>query len=158
QVQAEQYMDFVRNRTFRETLLVKTDANPNWAIRPEAIRTLHITTTRRLADEPSDVRSTDTVQYQTKSGMVLSTSSPVLNAARRVLGERWPATVPFADLDRRVNELLGGAGDGGQTLALGLLNTYLAADLLELHAAPVAVAKFDDRPVALAAARARLAA
>jgi methyltransferase-like protein len=170
QVQAEQYMDFVRNRTFRETLLVRADAEPNWGIRPEAIRSLHVTPARRLdgktakqeqpspTDDSGDVRSNDTVQYQTKSGMTLSTSSPVLKAAMRVLGERWPGTVSFAELDRAVVEMLGGQSDGGQTLALGLLNTYLAADLLELHAAPVAAVKPGERPVALASARARLAA
>jgi methyltransferase-like protein len=158
QVQAEQYMDFVRNRTFRETLLVKADITPNWAISPDAIRTLHVTTTRQIPDAGGDVRSDAVVQYQTKSGMVLSTSNPVLKAAMRVLAGRWPATVPFEELDRTVYEMLGAPGDGGQTLALGLLNTYLAADLVELHAAPIAAVPPREKPVALASARARLAA
>lgn len=158
QVQSEQYMDFVRNRTFRETLLVSADATPDWTIRPDAIRSLHITTARRLADKSGNVRSQETVQYQSPSGMVLSTSNPVIKAAMRVLGERWPATVSFDELDRAVNSIFATAGDGGQTLAVGLLNTYLAADLLELHAAPVIASAPREKPVALAVARARLAA
>ncbi len=158
QVQAEQYMDFVRNRTFRETLLVKADVVPNWAINPEAIHALYVTTTRRTAEDAGDVRSAATVQYQTKSGMVLSTSSPELKAAMRILAERWPATVSFPDLNRAVNEMLGTSGDDKQTLALGLLNTYLAADLLDLYAAPIAAPIAGEMPVALAVARALLGA
>jgi methyltransferase-like protein/SAM-dependent methyltransferase len=157
QTQAEQYLDFVRNRTFRETLVVRADASPNWAIQPDAIRNLHITTPRRLPEDSVDVRSTAAAQYQTASGMTLSTSSPVLKAAMRILRQRWPATVPFVELDRGVSEMLS-ESDEGKTLALGLLNTYLAADLLELHAAPIRAVLASERPVALASARARLAA
>ncbi len=157
QVQAEQYLDFVRNRTFRETLLVRSEVTPDWAIQPDAVRSLHITTPRRLADDPGDVRSTSPAQYQTPSGMTLSTSSPVLKAAMRILRERWPATVSFAELDAAVVEMLGGQSDGGRTLAIAILNTYLAADLLELHAMPLRTTSLGERPMALAAARARLA-
>jgi methyltransferase-like protein/SAM-dependent methyltransferase len=157
QTQSEQYLDFVRNRTFRETLLVRADSIPNWSIQPDAVHRLHVTTPRRLPADSTDVRLPTTAQYQTLSGMTLSTSSPVLKAAMRILRERWPATVPFADLDRAVAEMLGNESDGGKTLALGLLNTYLAADLLELHAAPVRLVTASERPVALASARARLA-
>ena len=91
QMQAEQYMDFVRNRTFRETLLVKNETEPNWVINPDAIRDAPQSRPRvdSRTTRATCVRTT-TVQYQTKSGMVLSTSSPELKAAMRVLGERWP--------------------------------------------------------------------
>ena len=158
QVQAEQYMDFVRNRTFRETLLVKADIVPNWAIDPETIRGLHITTTGRITASPGDVHTTETVQFQTKSGMVLSTSSGPLKAAMRELARCWPATVSYLDLSRAVNEVLATPEADHQELALGLLNTYIATDLLELHAVPIAAPAIGERPVALVAARARLAA
>jgi methyltransferase-like protein len=158
QIQAEQYMDFVRNRTFRETLLVRADVTPNWSINPDAVRRLHVTVPRRVPDEAGDVRSTATVQYRTPSGMTLSTSSPALKAALRVLLARWPATVAFADLDRGAAALLGGESDGGKALAVGLLSAYLASDLLELHAAPIREAVAGERPASLAVARARIAA
>jgi methyltransferase-like protein len=158
QVQAEQYMDFVRNRTFRETLLVRAEATPNWSINPDAVLRLHVTTPRRIPEDPGDVRSTATVQYHTASGMTLSTASPVLKAAMRILSRRWPATVPFAELDREVVAALSGESDGGKALAMGLLSTFLASDLLELHAAPIRAVVAGERPVALAVARARLTA
>lgn len=158
QTQAEQYLDFVRNRTFRETLLVKAGVTPRWGIDPEAVRGLHVTTPTRLAEDRGDVRSRATAHYQTRTGMTLSTSSPVLKAALKVLRDGWPATVAFPDLDADVNRLLGGPGDGGRALATGLLNAYLASDVIGLTAAPVPAVPVGEKPAALAAARARIAA
>ena len=42
QIQTEQYMDFIRNRMFRETLLVPEKTVPNWTINPDNIRKLHM--------------------------------------------------------------------------------------------------------------------
>src|SRR5262249_17925370 len=42
QIATEQYMDFLRNRAFRETLLVHGRNTPNWHVRPERIERLHI--------------------------------------------------------------------------------------------------------------------
>jgi methyltransferase-like protein/SAM-dependent methyltransferase len=158
QIQAEQYMDFVRNRTFRESLLVHAEQSPDWTIRPASIRGLHVTTTRKLTELPKDVHSTAVVQYQTKSGITLSTSSPQFKAAMQILATHWPGTIPFEELNREVSALLGREPDDGEALALSLLNTYLAADLLELHAMPIPQVSPGERPTALASIRARLAA
>src|SRR5262249_32288684 len=42
QIQAEQYMDFLRNRMFRESLLCLDRVQPNWAVNPECLRVLHV--------------------------------------------------------------------------------------------------------------------
>ncbi len=157
QIQAEQYLDFVRNRTFRETLLVRDDAVPNWAIQPDSLSRLHVTTPRRMADPAGDVRDNTQVQYQTHSGLTVATSSPPMKAAMRVILERWPATVPFTELEHAAAALLGKASDGGKSLALGLLQTYLSSDLVELHSVLIRPVQPGLRPVALAEARARLA-
>jgi methyltransferase-like protein/SAM-dependent methyltransferase len=158
QVQAEQYLDFVRNRTFRETLLVPLGASPNWTIKTDSLHRLHVTVSKPFPADSGDVRSADTVQYQTASGMTLSTSNPILKAAMRVLAAAWPATVAYPDLVREVVELAGGGTAGvDQSLGVGLLNTYLSADLIELHAAPIPPVGVGERPAALAVARARLA-
>lgn len=157
QIQAEQYMDFVRNRTFRETLLVRADAAPNWGIRPAAIHSLHIATANKVTEDSGDVRSDAVVQYRTKTGLTLSTSSPALKAAMRVLGERWPGTISFGELSQSVNQLLD-REENEENLALGLLNTYLATDVLELHAMPIPTTEAGEMPTALPSLRAKLAA
>ena len=156
QTQAEQYMDFVRNRTFRETLLVHADRTPNYAIPPSAMYGLHVTTTRKTVEDASDLHSPATVQYHTSSGMTISTSSPVLKVAMRALSQRWPGTLLFEELSQTVHTMLGSANDERETLALGLLNTYLGADLLEFHAAPIVAGAVGEKPAALPSVRARL--
>ncbi|MBA4188358.1 MAG: hypothetical protein C0467_10175 [Planctomycetaceae bacterium] len=156
QVQMEQYLDFVRNRTFRETLLIRHELTPHWAIQPEAIRQLHFGIAKRSADDSIDVRSTAQARYSSPTGMTLTTSNPILKAGMQILGQRWPATVSFAELDAAVVETLGTPSDNGQQLAVALLNTYLSSNLIELHATPIVPTPVSDRPVALAVARANL--
>lgn len=163
QIMTEQYMDFVRNRMFRETLLVRQQAVPNWTINPASLNGLHVASSGKpVGPDPVDVRSEAPAQYKTRSGMTLSTGRPILKAAMEVLGRRWPETIPFADLTETARGLLGGAGDraaDAQGLALGLANTYISSDLVELYAAPVAFARTPgDRPTALGHARERVAA
>jgi methyltransferase-like protein/SAM-dependent methyltransferase len=159
QVQIEQYLDFVRNRMFRESLLVRPSVTPNWAIRPEAIRSLHVSVTKKPVDDAVDLKSaTAQAQYSSASGMTLTTTNPVLKAAMRILGRAWPATVPFEELDRGINDLLGRPSDNGQQLSVAVLNTYLSSNLIELTTVPVAKVGVSAKPVALATARARLEA
>jgi len=159
QVQTEQYMDFLRNRTFRETLLVRAPAAPNWTIDPTAVRTMHVASGGKPATKnPPEIHSEAPAQYQTRSGMTLSTNRPLLKAAMRMLGDRWPGTTPFEELlaearrllDRRADTL----DDDARTLALGLVNTYISSDLLEFHAAPVPVSRaVGEKPEVLKSAR-----
>jgi methyltransferase-like protein len=76
-----------------------------------------------------------------------------MKAAMRVMDERWPGTVPFEELNQIVNAMLDAGKDFCETLALGLLNTYIAADLLELHSVPVKATKAGEKPHALPSVR-----
>jgi methyltransferase-like protein len=168
QIQTEQYMDFLRNRMFRETLVVPEAAVPNWEIKPDTIRGLHLASSGRpTATEAVDVKSDAAVQYKTRSGMTLSTGKPLLKAAMQVFGERWPATVSFAELRREARRRLGDgnpddpaqAEADAKALAPGLLNSYISSDLVELYAAPIAVVKeIGEKPRGLPSARVRAAA
>lgn len=144
QIQREQYMDFVRNRMFRETLLVPAAAKPNWSIDAESIRRLHVASAAKAVGpaEP-DVRSEAAVQYRTRTGLSISTTRPLLKAAMRVLAEHSPASVPFDELFRQARELTGGGPDAEdfRGLALALLNSYISSDLFDLYAVPVVAAR-----------------
>jgi methyltransferase-like protein/SAM-dependent methyltransferase len=159
QIQTEQYLDFVRNRTFRETLLVRAEQSPDWSIAPDRLYRLHLASGGR-ALKPVDVTSDAPAQFQSRSGMVLGTTGPLFKAAMLTLTGEWPATVPFAELLARAAAKLGRPAhdEDPPALALGLLNAYLASDLIELFAAPVTFARAaGERPVGLAHARLRAA-
>jgi len=166
QIQTEQYLDFLRNRMFRETLLTHARNVPHWQIQPERVTRLHIASaTRPVGDALPDVKSEEAVKYRTGSGISLSTGKPILKAAMAVLEEAWPGTVPFAELFRKSRELLGAnLGDAKaededvRGLTSAILNGYLSSDVVELHGAPVVISRStSDKPTALASARVRAA-
>ncbi len=118
QIQAEQYMDFLRNRMFRETLLCLDRVNPNWAVNPESLRVLHVASGARPVDAQGQplpgVAVTDeqaNVSYRSGSGMSMATTRPLLKAVMQVLNNAFPATVPF-DLLRKESPGAGRRGRG----------------------------------------------
>ncbi|HEY2786194.1 MAG TPA: class I SAM-dependent methyltransferase [Fimbriiglobus sp.] len=165
QVQAEQYMDFLRNRMFRETLLVRNTMNPNWAVQPDNLRVLHVASGARpvSADGKTflptvDLKSDENVSYKTASGMSMATTRPLLKAAMQVLNESFPCTVPFDQLRKAAREKIGGAeptdpktiAEDTALLAVGLLNCYMSSDMVELHGMPLTfLRKPGDKPTAL---------
>jgi methyltransferase-like protein len=165
QVMAEQYMDFLRNRMFRETLLCHAAQSPDWSVRPEALRALHVASLARPqpAEGQQELNLTDDspVTYRTPSGMTMTTNRPLLKTAMAVLQEAYPGTLPFDGLRRQARERLGGdssdpkkAGEDTALIAVGLLNCYMSSDLIELHGMPITFARTPgERPVALPHAR-----
>jgi methyltransferase-like protein len=160
QIQTEQYLDFVRNRTFRETLLVRAEQPPDWNIAPERLYGLHVASGGKPTGKRVDLTSDAPAQFRSRTGMVLGTSSRLFKATMLTLAEEWPGTVPFTELVRRAGAKLDRPVHEEDTaqLALGLLNAYLSSDLIELHAAPVLFARTPgEQPQALSHARVRAA-
>lgn len=162
QIQAEQYMDFLRNRMFRETLLVHSKVNPVWSVTPESLRTLHVASGARPTTPVTDLTNGDNVQYRSAAGMQMATSRPLLKAVMQVLNEAFPGTVPFDVLRKTAREKIGGAdasdpkvvAEDTNVVAIGLLNCYMSSDLIELHGMPLPISRtVGDKPAALKWAR-----
>ena len=156
QVQTEQYLDFVRNRTFRETLLVRAEQTPDWAIAPERVYGLHVASGGKPTGKPVDLSTDVPAQFQSRSGMVISISAPLLKAAMLTLLEVWPGTITYLDLLKKAVAKLDreATNEDLQSLALGLLSAYVSSDLVEFHAAPLSFARVPgEKPVAVAHAR-----
>jgi methyltransferase-like protein len=151
-VHLEQYMDFLRNRPFRETLLCRQEVSLDWTLKPDRLARLWLASPVRPVSPEPDLRSLDPVQFSRPDGFHVSTWDPLLKAALVVLGESWPRAVAFPDLWVRTRERLGqqpGAADGEvRALATHLLRC-LTANLLELHAsAPQFVSEVSAFPTA----------
>ncbi len=156
QIQTEQYLDFVRNRAFRETLLVRAEQTPDWAIAPDRVYGLHVASPGKATGKSVNLAADVPVQFQSRTGMTVSTTNPLCKAAMTVLAEVWPATTTYLELLQQAVRRLdrGATNEDLVTLALGLLNIYVSSDLLELHAAPVTFARAPgEKPRALAYAR-----
>jgi methyltransferase-like protein/cyclopropane fatty-acyl-phospholipid synthase-like methyltransferase len=168
QIQAEQYMDFLRNRMFRESLLCLDKVQPNWAVQPDSMRVLHVASGSQPIGQDGkalpqvNVKGEENVSYKSPAGMSMATTRPLLKAAMHVLQQAYPATVPFDLLRKQARELIGGAdptdpktvAEDTQVMAIGLLNCYMGSDLVELHGMPITfVRTAGEKPTALPIAR-----
>jgi methyltransferase-like protein/SAM-dependent methyltransferase len=148
QIQAEQYLDFLRNRTFRQTLLCHGEVGLDRTVDPARLRDLHVAAA--VQPEPGSDPEGATV-FRGRGKQEISTRHPLLTAALGLLGETWPSTIPFAELCTAA-----GAGSEADAAALGaqLLRLYVSAGPVELHAtAPAFVREVSSHPQASPLAR-----
>jgi methyltransferase-like protein len=156
----EQYLDFIRNRTFRRTLLCHQGVTLNRSPPPEMLATFHASALARPLSAQPEVRSSAVEQFRADSdgtGPTVSVSLPILKAALVCLFEAWPRALAFNDLWTAIGERLGpaaGAESNGRTLlAEGLLYCYLS-NLVALHVHPPTFAQEPGpRPTASPLAR-----
>jgi methyltransferase-like protein len=139
-IRMEQYMDFIRNRTFRSTLLCHRERQLDRNVDNARVTRLYVAAGIEPVDAKADVRSAQQETFKTLGGIQIQTAVPLTKAAIRILAAAWPRAIPFADLLTSAQRLLGAAGaaDGagaGQRLAADILQLY-AANAVELHSIP----------------------
>ena len=93
QVLVEQYIDFVVNRMFRESLLVHAERAPQIHYNPDRsrFRRLHIAAWAPPADGQTRL-DTSRQEYEQSDGATLFTNDPGIKAALDALSARWPWT------------------------------------------------------------------
>jgi SAM-dependent methyltransferase len=136
----EQYLDFVRLRHYRESLLCHADALPRFVVQPARASTLYAVpslATRRAHDTnaPSPATGRDA------------------SAIAQYLLERWPASVPVAELGEwRARRT---AGDGGALRPIeDLIIDLDGAGVVDLRTRPIDAAGVPgERPEVFAPAR-----
>src|SRR5262249_28317602 len=107
-----QYMDFVRNRMFRQTLLCHREVKLNRALGPWTPQDFRIAASlRRLSPDPSE-GSGGVETFAGANDLRISTSEPIVKAALVILREAWPATIPFRELLERAEKRQEGEGTG----------------------------------------------
>ena len=127
-VRQEQYMDFLRNRTFRQALLVHEGVQVKRKIGPRRLRTLKASGSFQLEAATFDLRSNDVATFRGARGNMLRTGKAITKAAALVLSERFPRAVPFEELTRRALALL--TDWGVATDSARAEEASLAADML----------------------------
>jgi methyltransferase-like protein len=98
-VDLEQYIDFVRSRTFRRSLLVHRGA----ARRGEEVsrlRDLSISAVATPTASNVDFRSPAVAEFRAPDGTAMSTANPLTKAALLTLKERAPQALNFAELEQ----------------------------------------------------------
>ncbi len=104
----EQYLDFLRNRTFRRTLLVHEDQTPRRTREPEDLQKFQLLATAAPAVPNPDLRTGVNLEFRTPDGRSrLMTSNALLKSALTVLADNWPSALPFQTLlEKTHNRLL----------------------------------------------------
>jgi len=106
---SEQYLDFLRCRCFRRSLLCHREAALDRTIAPE--RLLRMYAASAFAPDPdADLCAEGPVEFCGPQGRKAVADHPLTKAALSELADVWPAALPFAELLARVRSRLGGAG------------------------------------------------
>jgi SAM-dependent methyltransferase len=183
----EQYLDFFKNRMFRQTLLCHADAPVRRELDDSEIEGFAVSSAVKPAqaspagspsptpparasgaEEPPAAgpeggggQEPPPITFETPEGYAVTTSEPLVQAAMRALGEAWPQALDFPTL---LECALQAAGSEAQRelvrarLCVVLLQAYLARIVMLQGCAPPVVNRAGERPRASPLARAQCAA
>jgi methyltransferase-like protein/2-polyprenyl-3-methyl-5-hydroxy-6-metoxy-1,4-benzoquinol methylase len=132
-IRGEQYMDFLRNRTFRQTLLCRGEIALQRSLAPDRIAGLHVASAAKPGPSGSDRANT----FEVPDGPTFTPGHPLVTAAFHHLAEIWRQCVSFDDLYAAACQRARWAGgeQGRQVLASDLLVGFMA-NAVELRTHP----------------------
>lgn len=130
-IRLEQYLDFVSNRQFRNTLLCHRSVELRRALGPRQLEGGWLRCGAEPASNVVDLSPGVKVTMRAPAGPEVESELPVTKAGLVILRRAWPDVLRFEELVERTRALLGEAGvavpsEVDATAALG-------ADLLELY-------------------------
>lgn len=135
-IRTEQYMDFVRNRTFRQTLLVHAETPVRRALGPLSVMPFHVGSRAKTSNNGVN-----------DGAPVINTTDPMLKAAFDYLAEVWPATVKFGDLVKVARERSNTNGATDAELLAGSILSAYASGVCVLRTQPdTFITRVTERP------------
>jgi SAM-dependent methyltransferase len=153
----EQYLDFFKNRMFRQTLLCHAEAPVSRELDEPQIERFAISSQARADDAATLSDET----FTTPDGYTITTSEPLVLAAMHALADAWPAAVDFPTLLAAAQQAAGPEAPPELVrarLRTVLLQAHLARIVQLGGCAPPLAASPGARPVASPLARAQCAA
>jgi methyltransferase-like protein/trans-aconitate methyltransferase len=110
-VTREQYLDFIKGRMFRETLLCHHEIELRRPVAVDRIRDFQISTDIMPGAADLDPQAPGRAEFKMRTGQRMSTDHALSKAALVHLGAIWPQTIGFADLVNAALARLGPAAD-----------------------------------------------
>jgi methyltransferase-like protein len=157
----EQYLDFMRGRAFRKTLLCHEDVPLDRSGKSVSIRSFYVSSQARPSSPAANFSPGAEESFASGSGAELTTANPLARALLWYLIESQPQRIPFeklvSEVERRARQGLGFVPTPDQDLVSELRDfvwlTY-SAGLLYLHVyVPPFTTQVSARPVASPLAR-----
>lgn len=145
-LEQEQLFDFVVNRSFRRTLLVREGAALDRTMHPARMRRLHAASSARPVSAEPNLASGVPESFQNERGKPFSSSHPAAKGLLVALANAWPCALSFDELLSRV--------DADEALLADLLWSLYWSGVAELHVEPPrCVHVVSERPRASVLAR-----
>ena len=163
-IEFEQYMDFVKNRTFRESLLCHRELSVQRSIGREPVREMSLSSRAVIVSDAPDLTGSGAMEFRGLDGAVFTTNHPLTKSALVELNRQSPQPIPFAELASRAGAAVGMTAEGdlaehAPLLAANMLQAYgYSEHLVELHVyRPRFVPEPGERPLASPVARSQAA-
>jgi methyltransferase-like protein/SAM-dependent methyltransferase len=163
-IEMEQYMDFVRNRTFRQTLLCHAERKVQRRLQADPAFLSQFSFNSRAVPEQQDidVSAAGPARFRAPDGAMLNTDHPVSKAAMLALAKDTPRAMPFRELFRQAQHDV--YGDRPATVPVeqdlaafsaNLLRSFTYShQLIDIYRyTPPFITQVNARPVASAYAR-----
>ena len=159
-VEMEQYLDFLRSKMFRQTLLCHAENTVQRTLSLNRAIGLYASSRLRPESQTPSIETISVEKFLSGSDEVtLSTDHPVSKAALIYLAEVWPRAIRISDLlniaREKVNAPPERIEEDAQDLLANMLKAYTySSQLVELHAfQPRVVTEPGERPLASPVAR-----
>ena len=157
-VYLEQYMDFIRNSAFRQSLLCHADRQPNYALTPDVMAKFHIASPIRPKTPRPNLHTNQPEAFISDSNVSATVQDPIVKSALMILAEEWPKRISFHALRHRARARLeprpvqdsGAVARDAEVLGMAFLQFYTTAgqSLLELSLRPLpAASATSERPL-----------
>ncbi len=159
-IATEQYMDFLRNRTLRQTLLCRQEVELNRTVRSSIAKEFYLASNLKPLSGKADLRKGVNERFQSQDGAEIETQHPLAKAFLCVLGEKSPQTISFVEGLEEAQERLGNPGledDVTEELSRLLMGAYSKNIIKFRSLQPVFHTKPSEYPKASSLARAQAA-
>jgi methyltransferase-like protein len=151
-IEYEQYLDFMRNRMFRQTLLCRNDVAVDRNVNLGRTRSLFVAA-NLTTSTPTNLESDEETTFRANAAS-LTTRSPLMKSCFEILRCSWPKALRFEELlDRSLEKFpdaliaqVGGRERAAQAMATNLIQCF-ARRIVDLYLrAPPVSAVAGDRP------------
>ena len=97
-VQKEQYMDFLRNRQFRQTLLCKKDRSLRRMLDADSLSDLLVSSSTKPENDSIDLARGQVQKFRLSDGRSIETENPIIKLGLKFLRQYWPEAISFETL------------------------------------------------------------
>jgi methyltransferase-like protein len=135
-IEQDQYLDFLKCRKFRQTLLCHQSITVDRDPKSEGLGVLYVAAPLSPTATSSNAGSDAAEEFRTPKGASITVGQPIIKAALLYLSEIWPQSVHFSDLRRvalsRLEKDRPSESEATRILGRVLFQAY-AAGMIELH-------------------------